>query len=115
MADSEQKHYDLPLAGLCLGLRTPQELTAGRVAALPRALGLAWVLKVFLGLAWFTRVTHLDHKHDGWDQTTDRSDTGEQIGTMGLGQERSDPGWSDRHLRSLLLRGSPKFSLRVLT
>ena len=95
MVDSEQKCHGLPFAGLCLALQTPQELTAGRVAALPRALGFAWVLKVFLGFAWLTRVTHLDHKRDGWDQTTDRSDTGEQIGTMGLGQERSDPGWFD--------------------
>ena len=31
-------------------------------------LGLTWVLKVFLGLA---HLTHLDHEHDAWDQTTE--------------------------------------------
>ena len=87
MADSEQKHYDLPLAGLCLGLRTPQELTAGRVAALPRALGLAWVLKVFLGLAWFTRVTHLDHKHDGWDKPQTGVTQGNRSGPWALAKK----------------------------
>ena len=46
-----------------------------------QALGLSWVLKVFLGLAQFT---HLDHEHDAWDQTTDRSEAGGQMGTPGL-------------------------------
>ena len=32
-----------------------------------------------------SRLTHLDHKHDPWYQNTDRSDTGGQIGTTGLG------------------------------
>ena len=32
-----------------------------------------------------SQLTHLDHKHDPWYQTTDRSDTGGQIGTTGLG------------------------------
>ena len=52
---------------------SPQEL------CLLRALGLTWVLKVFLGLA---QLTHLDHKHDAWDQTTDRRQG--TLWTMGL-------------------------------
>ena len=40
-----------------LPLLSPQELRLHPV------LSLAWVLKVFLGLA---QLTHLDHKHDSW-------------------------------------------------
>ena len=49
---------------------SPQEL------CLLRALGLTWILKVFLGLA---QLIHLDHKHDAWDQTTDRSEAGDIV------------------------------------
>ena len=38
------------------------------------ALGLAWILKVFLGLA---QLSHPDHECDAWDQTTDRNEAGE--------------------------------------
>ena len=106
LVDPEHKHHDLPCAGLHIGPGTPQQLIAGRVAALPRggggregcrlphlspqelhlhrALSLPWVLKVFLGLAWLGQLTHLDHKQDDCDETTDRSEAGGQMGTTGL-------------------------------
>ena len=109
MVDPGHKCHDLPLAGLPIGPGTPQELIVARVAPPPQeqrrprelrlphlgprelrlhhALGLAWVLKVFLVLAWLAQLTHLNHKRDGWDQTTDRSEAGGQRQTMRL-QER---------------------------
>lgn len=41
------------------------------------ALGLVLALKAFLGLAEFT---HLNHGHDAWDRTVERSDAGDRWG-----------------------------------
>ena len=54
------------------------------------ALGLAWVLKVFLRLV---QLTHLDYECDAWDETTDRSKAGEQPGTTGLAEGERGCEW----------------------
>ena len=111
MVDPGHKCHDLPLAGLPIGPGTPQELIVARVAPplqekrrprelrlphlgprelhLHHALGLAWVLKVFIVLAWLAQLTHLDHKCDGWDQTTDRSEAGDRWGPRALDENRT--------------------------
>ena len=61
-----------------MGAQPPPPLSPQELCLL-WALGLAWVLMVFLRLA---QLTHLNHKYDAWDQTTDRRQG--TLWTMGL-------------------------------
>ena len=60
-----------------------------RELSLHHALGRAWVLKVFLVLAWLAQLNHLYHKRDAHDQATDRSEAGDTWGPWASAENRT--------------------------